>query len=404
MTPTTEHPSQGPGRLWCPETESDKAAVRLQLDRLLASPLFRNSKRYPALLSYVVGRVIEGRTDSVKERTLGIEVFNREPNYDTNQDPVVRTTAVEVRRRLVQYYQEPGRENEIRIEFHAGSYTPEIRMPASTAPVEHPAAEPEHPSPAPAAVQRARAASFWPIVGAAVLVLLAAPAFWWSHAKGSGSLERFWDPIWTSPDQVLVCVEATEDSSTADSGFHGAEPRVSFDDVTAVARVLGQKPDRTKSFRIRSEASIKFEDLREGPSVLIGGFGNRWTMRLLNQVNLRFRLYRNGDFVWIGDREKPDHREWLVNLAPSAAPSPEDFALISRVRDPSTGQIAVIAAGLRHFGTRAASEFLSVPKYMDEAVRAAGAGWEDKNLQVVLSTRLTGVNSGPPRILATYFW
>src|ERR1035437_1347381 len=114
----TDHVVATPtGAAWIPEKDSEKAAVRVQLDRLLANPSFRNSKRYPALLRFVVERVLDGHTDSLKERTLGIEVFHRDPNYNTNEDPVVRTTAVEARKRLAQYYPETRNEpgNRIRV-------------------------------------------------------------------------------------------------------------------------------------------------------------------------------------------------------------------------------------------------------------------------------------------------
>ena len=106
-SPLVGHVAAPPaGSPWKPERDADKAAVRRQLERLLANPAFKNSKRYPALLRFVVERVLDGHMDALKERTLGIEVFHRDPDYDTNQDPVVRTTAVEVRKRLAQYYQE----------------------------------------------------------------------------------------------------------------------------------------------------------------------------------------------------------------------------------------------------------------------------------------------------------
>src|SRR5271163_1380128 len=38
----------------------DPAIVRAQLERILASAPFRNSKRYPALLRYVVERSLDG--------------------------------------------------------------------------------------------------------------------------------------------------------------------------------------------------------------------------------------------------------------------------------------------------------------------------------------------------------
>src|SRR6202047_727259 len=103
-------------------TEAERDAIRKQLERILANPLFRNSKRYPNLLRYVVEQTLQGQTSPLKERTLGVEVFARKRYYDTNLDPVVRTTAGEIRKRIAQYYHEPGRENEIRIGLPLGGY------------------------------------------------------------------------------------------------------------------------------------------------------------------------------------------------------------------------------------------------------------------------------------------
>src|SRR5580700_3329412 len=105
-----------------PETDVERVAIQAQLERILANPLFKNSKRYPNLLRYVVERTLDGHPGELKERTLGIEVFGREPNYDTNLDPVVRTTAAEIRKRLAQYYQDPAHEAEVRIDLPLGSY------------------------------------------------------------------------------------------------------------------------------------------------------------------------------------------------------------------------------------------------------------------------------------------
>src|SRR5580693_2014398 len=103
--------------------------VRDQLIRILASPLFKNSRHYPALLRFIVEETLENRSSHLKERSLGVDVFGRDPNYDTNLDPVVRTSACEVRKRIAQYYHEAGREGEIRIDLPHGSYVPEFRYP-----------------------------------------------------------------------------------------------------------------------------------------------------------------------------------------------------------------------------------------------------------------------------------
>jgi hypothetical protein len=115
-----------------PDTKSEppltKQSVLAQVERIVASPLFRNSKRYTGLLRYVVEQKLEGRTDVLKERLLGIEVFGREVDYDTNHDPVVRTSAVEIRKRLAQYYDDASHRDELRITLPAGSYTPEFSI------------------------------------------------------------------------------------------------------------------------------------------------------------------------------------------------------------------------------------------------------------------------------------
>src|ERR1700753_4276052 len=103
--------------------------VREQLSRLLAHSLFTNSKRYPVLLAYVVEQALLGNASDLKERTIGVEAFGREPSYDVNLDPVVRTTAAEVRKRLVQYYYTPDHAGELIIEMPVGSYVPSFREP-----------------------------------------------------------------------------------------------------------------------------------------------------------------------------------------------------------------------------------------------------------------------------------
>ena len=111
-----------------PVLASDAAAIREQLQRLLAHPLFANSKRYPALLAYTVEQSLLGNAGDLKERSIGIEVFGRTPTYDANADPVVRITAGEVRKRLGLYYYDPAHAGELVIELPgASSFTSSVR-------------------------------------------------------------------------------------------------------------------------------------------------------------------------------------------------------------------------------------------------------------------------------------
>src|SRR5260370_24958011 len=74
---------------WKPLTEEDREAVRASLREVLNSSQFSSSKRYPALLEYLVEQTLAGRDDQIKERTVGVEVFGRPADYDTNTDTAV---------------------------------------------------------------------------------------------------------------------------------------------------------------------------------------------------------------------------------------------------------------------------------------------------------------------------
>jgi hypothetical protein len=124
-TPTTEDKSL------FEEGRFSRSELLQQLNRIVSSKHFRNSKRYPSFLRFVVEHTLAGKTEVLKERTLGIDVFARPSDYDTNADPIVRVTAGEIRKRIAQYYQEPGHENELRIDLPLGSYVPHFLPPSN---------------------------------------------------------------------------------------------------------------------------------------------------------------------------------------------------------------------------------------------------------------------------------
>jgi len=177
---------------------------------------------------------------------------------------------------------------------------------------------------------------------------------------------------------------------------------VALRDVTTVARVAGVLQVLGKPYRIRAESATSFADLRDGPVVLIGAFNNDWTIRLTGAQ--RFTFEQDEESRWIADRQNPARKNWAVNLTTPLPKLTEDYALISRVLDPTTDRMLVVAAGLRGYGTTAAGEFLTSPEYLASIAKGAPKNWEHKNLQVVLATKVINGNSGPPRVVATNFW
>jgi adenylate cyclase len=108
--------------------EPPPAAVREQLDRVLAAPEFSASQRMAAFLRFVVNEKLEGRADRIKQFTIATKVFEREKGFDQQNDPVVRVQAAKVRRALQRYYFEEGRGDPIRIEIPKGTYVPTFAL------------------------------------------------------------------------------------------------------------------------------------------------------------------------------------------------------------------------------------------------------------------------------------
>ena len=81
-----------------------ESAARAELQRILGSHVFRGSRRCCRFLEYSVQHVLQGNAqDELRERNIGVEVFQRPADYDTAEDAIVRVTANEVRKRLSQY-------------------------------------------------------------------------------------------------------------------------------------------------------------------------------------------------------------------------------------------------------------------------------------------------------------
>jgi hypothetical protein len=392
-----------------PEAEAE--AVREQLARVLASPSFRNSKRYPEFLRYTVEHALTGETENIKERTLGIEVFGRDPNYDTNLDPVVRMTAAEVRKRIEQYYQTRGRENEIHIDFSRGSYVPEFKFPLDVA---IPSAAPS-PVFLPLKAETTAKHPHWVAWLAAGCVVLSAG--WWGVAASRRTvLDQFWGPVMNSQAPVLLCIpDATsrvaanpDDPSAGPSGDLAQLPvgaqrdRIFFVDTFVATKVAGALGKKNRNFRLFHTEDATLDDLKQGPAVLVGGTNNPWINRV--SAGLRYSLADDGPVRYISDLQNPSSRQWGVNGDGWNPPSKVDYAVISRVFDTTTAQPIVIAAGARSMGTEAAGECLTDPQCFEDAAKLAPGDWLHENIQFVVQAEVINEHPGQPRVVAAYLW
>jgi len=394
-----------PTTSWMPHTDADRHAVEEQLERVLAHHTFRSSKRCAALLRHVVQSTLHGHGALLKERTLGVEVFGRDANYDTNLDPVVRTTAGDVRKRIAQYYHDSGHESEIKIDLPAGSYLPEFHLPSQAAVggSERPAVSDGGSS----SKSKPYVASFTIGAVACLVIVLAAVRLWAPRP----AIELLWDPVLSSSAPVLIAIgepphtQVVPNASPSVSAHMTSGDHVAFSDAVSLSRLAGFLGQHRKIYTLQSAQATNFTDLQRGPVVLIAGLDNEWTRRATAPLRFYFASgAANPNLFWIEDRKNPSNRDWMVDFGIPYSTLTQDYAIVGRFADPATGQTTVIAAGIGDNGTAVAGEFLTNPKYAEVLAQSAPKDWAGKNIEVVLATQVINGKSGPPRVLAVETW
>jgi hypothetical protein len=114
--------------------KGDIASLQQHLKDVIEGDVFKGSHRSGQFLQYIIDQAIAGHFDALKERVIGMELFGRSASYDTGDDAIVRVTASDVRKRLLQHYGRFGATAEYRISLPSGSYIPEItRVPRGAA-------------------------------------------------------------------------------------------------------------------------------------------------------------------------------------------------------------------------------------------------------------------------------
>lgn len=391
------------------------------LEEVLASPYFCNSKRYPALLQYLVEQTLQGRGEEIKERTVGVEVFGRQPDYDTNLDTIVRYTAGEVRKRLALYYQNfPNSGIQIsltarsyHVEFLKSSVAPaaEDRLHSEKSTRGEPASEsPGTPTvalqnPGQAHLQHRRLL-IWSLITSSILfcVLLFLGLRWWVGVR-SDVLGQFWAPILSQKEPTIISLGGVVFSSSSNIGTEVAKdstdvnPYLSFENSLAMGRVATLLNARGGSYRVQPSAYTTLAQIREDPTVLVGAYNNPWTIRFLEPLRFHFTEHPDERIVdakdstrfWMRDHSRPFNNS-------------EDYAIVARFHNPSTDSIVVVMAGLQRFGTDAASQFATSPDLLRDFDRQAGTDWRNKNIEVVLRVDVVNGRAGAPIVVSSDVW
>jgi hypothetical protein len=399
---------------WTPASVLDRDLVLKELESILASYHFRGSKRYPAFLKYVVEEALDGRSGDLKERTIGVEVFGRNPCYDTSADPVVRFSAAEVRKRIAQYYHQNENGTRVQIELPLGSYAPEF------IPKTQDLAEPQFVLEEErqgnvlrrAAVSRNRYLAL--VLGLAAVLLLVAGAGTYTYRRFSSPKptvsEEFWGPLVKSQGPVLVVIGSSHKSvklapesakTTFIDHIMGPYHDVSIATATALVNLAGVLRQRGVAYEIKEDTETTLSDLHSRMVILVGANKNAWTMRLLGPLRFRFSPDPKPRIL---DTTYPQNIAWTLDFIKPYSTVSTDYAIVARYHDPTIEEPVVVIAGIGPFGTEAASAFVVTPLYLDQISRQMPVGWENKNLEMVLKTEVRDGKAGPPVLVSLTVW
>jgi hypothetical protein len=341
-----------------------------------------------------------------------------------------------VRRRLDQYYRSLSAPSLLRIEIPLGSYSPVFNEVPTEAPL-RPVPLHSYPRDVTSPTQPKKRLKYW-VVALVSIVLLAgavvAVRIGGSRANQRTAIDDFWAPVFATPQPVLVCLSMpvvyrpTEVLYDRYARKHPGTFQTHIDRLGALPldpnekiswREMWKTPDYGvargdayaavtlssllakigKPDQVRIGRDYSFGDLKNSPAVVVGAFNNRWTLQTTS--NLHFYFVEDGRFRIREQGAKG--RVWEKHYGKNLEPL-DDTAVVARLLDSNTGQFTMIVAGIGTEGTQSASEFVTRPELLEAGVRKLPAGWQKKNVEIVLETTVTDYVPGPPRVVAVHVW
>jgi hypothetical protein len=290
---------------------------------VVSSQQFIKSTRLQEFLLYVCRCAIENRTDEISEHQIGERVFDRPPDYNSNEDNIVRSQARLLRQKLEAYFASEGGQEPVVLTIPKGGYTPEFverSQPRRSAPEE----------PAMHARQTWRNPLAGGLVVAVMILAGAVVVLAWSLARSkktsaeqtapppASAVTALWSQLFSEeltttvivPDHTFAMVQENarqhvdlstylrrstrlehENLRRLEQNMRGFSIRryTTFDAVSTTARVTqlaGQFPGK---LAIRYARDMTLRELAPGNAVIIGRpLSNLWNEMFENKLNFRF--------------------------------------------------------------------------------------------------------------------
>jgi len=407
------------------ESEEDVVLLQQHVKEVIEGTAFKGSHRSGQFLQYIVDQAIAGHFESLKERVIGVELFGRSPAYDTGEDAIVRVTASDVRKRLLQHYGRYGATSEFRLSIPLGSYIPEISRDLLNE--AHPitaesnqrdtvvSIQPEEvgtplgavvASPSHHDTQETtphRKTQKWVIVCLVLTAVnIALWGFFWNHFIRKNGVETTvlpWSAFFNSPHGLQLITSdpdiaeiqgyTGQQISVSDYANHSYIPhpeklspavdqlcrillkgnKASLVDAPIAVNVAELAQANAKKIEIHSARSIQLSNLQTDDNFVLLGSprSNPWAALFSDQLDFRFDFNQDSGQEII--RNVRPHLHEQAQYVPTALgwATGQSYAIVALVRNPDQNGDVLLLAGANAEGTEAAGKLITdLPRLSSE--------------------------------------
>jgi hypothetical protein len=379
--------------------------MRNELKRVLQSKHFAKAPKRSRFLEFVCEQTFQGNADKLNEYLVGTEVYERGPNFNANEDPIVRVQAHEIRRALRNYYESEGRESSLRIDLPSGHYVPVFTRKDWRSGDEENAGE--------SAVAAASLSTrHWALIGVLAVLALAFLGLY-VHERSllrevrrqvsppplAESAEWFWKPFLPPARPPLIALpvhpllrlahegdppeakkrgypvpkdELTEFRDTIHfrelHQFHFVPTTTDF---TGVGEALGLQNLMTffagvsQPVRVKSSRLVDFAEVKSGNTILLGG-NQPWSGRIFLYEE-GFRFHRG--LIWNKTPRQGEHSVYRPQFDPVTEQLTRDYALVLMLPNERREERILLIYGIYTQGSQAAIEYVTNPERLLELRR-----------------------------------
>ena len=383
---------------------------REELRRILDSKHFASSPKKSRFLEFVSEQAFLGNGDKLNEYLIGVEVYDRGSEFNSQKDPIVRVQAHEIRRLLKKYYQEEGKDSLIRVDLPSGAYVPvfgrSVTEEADDAEVTTEAATTSVPS------RRSwlHLALTLTLAAACIMLALLLVVRGWRGGSSAHSalavtalpegLEWFWRPFLPPAEPPLIVIpnhpllRAAHDGDSSQTLARGHEiPKAdlpefrdtihfrelkrfrfvpSVTDFTSVGETMGlvslckMFSNVGQKYRVQQSRLVNFEEIKGNNAILLGG-NQSWSGRVF--LNVGGFHFQSG--VIVNTNPRPGEKSvYKPEFDPVTNQLRRDYAIVLMLPNERSDNRVLLIYGIYTQGSEAAIEYLTNPERMTELAKA----------------------------------